>query len=59
MNPKFRYHIHVKPPLIPILRQMNQVHIMPSYFKIQFNNIFQSMPISPYWSLSFVFSSFH
>jgi hypothetical protein len=32
-NPKASYHVHKSPPLIPILRQINAVHITPSYLR--------------------------
>jgi hypothetical protein len=55
MKPKFRYRIHKKPPLIPILSHTT----MASYFKIHFNYILLSMPASSHSSFSFLLSAFH
>jgi hypothetical protein len=47
------YRLHNRPPFAPILSQMNQVYIVPSYFcKIQFNIILSSTPRSNKQSLS-------
>jgi hypothetical protein len=38
-KPKFNYRVHTIPLLLPILSQMNPVHITPSYFSNAYFNI--------------------
>ena len=52
-NPKVHYRTHKRPPPVPILRQLNPVHIPTSHFlEIYPNIIHPSTPRSPQWCLS-------
>jgi hypothetical protein len=55
-NPKVYYRSNTCPPPVPILSQLDPVHSPTSQFlEIHLNNIFESKPGSPNWSLSFRF----
>jgi hypothetical protein len=44
-NPKFHYHVHSGPPVLPMLSQMNLIHtITPYFFMIHFSIILSSTP---------------
>jgi len=55
-NMNVYYHLHTRPPLPPLLSQINTVHTHSPYdFKIQFNIIFPSMPKSSKLSSVLIF----
>ena len=44
-NLKFRWRVHMNPPLVPVLNQITRVHALPShFFKISFRVILPNTP---------------
>ena len=55
-NPKVHYRTHKRPPPVPVLGQLNPVHIPTSHpLEFHANIIHPSSPRSPQWSLSLRF----
>jgi hypothetical protein len=53
-NPEVHHRIHISPPTVPILSQIDPIHTIPSYLsKIHFNIVHPSTSWSSQWSLSF------
>jgi hypothetical protein len=53
-NPEVHHRIHISPPPVPILGQIDPIHTISSYFsKIHFNIVHPSTSWSSQWSLSF------
>ena len=52
-NIRVRYRVHNSLSLVPILSEINPIHVLPSLFsKVYFNTSFPSMPLFPKWSPS-------
>ena len=55
-NPKFHHRIHYFPPSVPVQSQINRFRFLSScFFKILFNTVLPSTPLSSNWSFSFMF----
>jgi hypothetical protein len=56
-SPKFLYRIHKSPPLVPMLNQINPLHITTSYpSKTNSNVIYSLTPLSSYYYFFLPFS---
>jgi hypothetical protein len=51
--PKFNYLVHKNPPLVPILSEMNPLHITSAYFTNILISILPSVSRSSWWYLFF------
>jgi hypothetical protein len=51
-NPEIHHRIHICPPSVPILSQIDPIHTIPSYLsKIHFNIVYPSTSWSSQWEL--------